>query len=112
MTDSPRMQVQLVEDEPEDLQQYMRDFPAVFESRNVDVDLHACDNFDDAISLSSNPLHRYDLIVSDTYRGKPSDGDAAVLSMVNSYQGHKFCPLVIYSSGVMPPELEEGPFLR
>ena len=64
-----RLQVLLVEDEPQDLEQYKRDFPDVFSSSRIEVDIHPCDNFDEALALTSNPLYRFDLIVSDTYKG-------------------------------------------
>ena len=111
MITSPRLQVLLVEDDPDDLVQYERDLPDVFRSKSLEVDLHTCEDFDEALARSSDPLYRFDLIVSDTYRGRTGDGDAAVLRMVDSYRGHKFCPLVVYSSGVRPAELKEGPFL-
>jgi hypothetical protein len=106
-----RLQVLLVEDEPDDLKQYERDFPAVFVSCGVDADIHPCHDFDDAFNLTSNPLNRFDLIVSDTYRNPVMNRDPQVLRMVENYRGNRFCPLVIYSSSVMPPELHQGPFL-
>jgi len=105
------MQVLLVEDEPEDLRQYERDFPRVFSSRGVEADIHPCQDFGEAYAQTSSPLYRYDLIVSDTYRGPARDRDAQVLRMVQNYRGNRFCPLVIYSSGVKPPDLREGAFV-
>ena len=35
-----------------------------------------------------------------------------MLKMVANYRGQRFCPLVVYSSGVKPTSLQEGPFLR
>jgi len=40
--------------------------------------------------LASDPLRRYDLIISDTYRGATQNGDADVLNMVNAYRGSRF----------------------
>jgi CheY-like chemotaxis protein len=104
-----RLQVLLVEDEPEELMQYVRDFPEVFRSRGIEAKIHPCEDFDDAFERTSN--HRYDLIVSDTYKGPHGDRDARVLRMVDNYRGTRFCPLVIYSSGVKPPDLQEGAFV-
>jgi len=106
-----RMQVLLVEDEPDDLRQYERDFPEVFRSRDIEADIHSCEDFEEAFARISSPLYRYDLVVSDTYRGFPKDRDPQVLRMVAKYRGSRFCPLVIYSSGVKPPDLQEGPFV-
>ena len=106
-----RIQVLLVDDEPDDLRQYVRDFPRVFSSRGIEADIHPCEDFDDAFGRVLHPLHRYDLVVSDTYRGLPTDRDAQVLRMVETYRGSRFCPLVVYSSGPKPPELREGAFV-
>jgi hypothetical protein len=106
-----RLQVLLVEDEPDDLKQYQRDFPAVFALCGVDAVIHPCRDFDDAFNRTSNPLNRFDLIVSDTYKNPVKNQDPQVLRMVRNYRGTRFCPLVIYSSSVMPLELHEGPFL-
>lgn len=106
-----RLQVLLVEDEPEDLIQYERDFPSVFFSCQVEADIHPCGSFEDAFARTSNPLHRYDLIISDTYKGPPENRDIQVMKMVNNYRGNRFCPLVVYSSGVKPTELDETAFV-
>ncbi len=106
-----RLQVLLVEDEPEDLTQYERDFPSVFSSCQVEADIHPCVSFEDAFERTSNPLYRYDLIISDTYKGEIQNRDAQVMQMVNDYRGTRFCPMVVYSSGVQPPELEETAFV-
>lgn len=105
------MSVLLVEDDQEALKQYIRDFPEVFSSRGIKADIDSCDSFDDAFVRISSPLYRYDLVISDTYKGPPRNGNAEVLGMVNRYRGSRFCPLVIYSSGVKPPTLQEGAFL-
>jgi hypothetical protein len=106
-----RLQVLLVEDELDDLRQYERDFPSVFSSHQADADIHPCGSFEEAFALTSNPLYRYDLIVSDTYKGPTRNRDAQVMRMVDSYRGTRFCPLVVYSSGPKPEELEETAFI-
>jgi len=106
-----KLQVLLVEDEPEDLKQYERDLPSVFSSCKVDADIHPCVSFEDAFARTSNPLYRYDMIVSDTYKGQIQKRDAQVMKMVDKYRGTRFCPLVVYSSGVKPPELYETAFV-
>lgn len=106
-----RLQVLLVEDDPDDLTQYERDFPDVFSSHQIETDIHSCSDFDEAIAHAANPLYRYDLIVSDTYKGPTRNRDAQVLKMVDSYRGIRFCPLVVYSSGVKPNNLKETAFI-
>src|SRR5580658_2647166 len=96
------LQVLLVEDEPADLTAYQNDFPETFQQNNVSATLHPCGNFDEAIKLTSDPLLRYDMVISDTYRGPASNAEAEVLKLVAAYRGTKFCPLVVYSSGPKP----------
>jgi hypothetical protein len=105
------LQVLLVEDEPTDLKAYQNDFPETFQKNNVSATLHPCGNFDDAIKLTSDPLLRYDMLISDTYRGPAKNAEAEVLKLVAAYRGSKFCPLVIYSSGPKPDALKESPFV-
>lgn len=105
------LQMLLVEDEPEVLETYENDFPEIFRQNHAAATLHGCGNFDEAIRLTSDPLFRYDLVVSDTYRGPTKNGDAEVLRLVDAYRGSKFCLLVVYSSGPKPPDLKESPFV-
>jgi hypothetical protein len=105
------LQVLLVEDEPADLKAYEKDFPDTFQKHNASATLHPCGDFDEAIKLTSDPLRRYDMIISDTYRGPAKNLDADVLKLVGSYRGSKFCPLVVYSSGPKPAALKESPFV-
>lgn len=110
-SDSVTLQVLLVEDDPNDLSLYIRDLPDVFGNQSVGVNLHPCSEFEDAITRAANPAYRYDLIISDTYKGETKLADAKVLELVERYRGTRLCPLVVYSSGVKPDSLEEGPFL-
>jgi hypothetical protein len=105
------LQVLLMEDEPDDLKAYQEDFPEAFQQNHVDATLHPCDDFDEALKLAADPLRRYDMIISDTYKGSAKNADAEVLKLVKAYRGSRFCPLVIYSSGVKPDSLKESPFV-
>src|SRR5258708_1251045 len=105
------LQVLLVEDDPGVLKDFITDLPSIFERNRTEATLHPCGDFAEALTLASDPLRRYDLIISDTYRGPTKNGDADVLKMVQAYQGLKFCPLVVYSSGVKPADLIASPFL-
>lgn len=105
------LQVLLVEDEPADLKAYQKDFPETFQQNNASATLHPCGDFDEAIKLTSDPLRRYDMVISDTYRGPAKNLEADVLKLVAAYRGSKFCPLVVYSSGPKPDALKESPFV-
>src|SRR5258708_39143578 len=105
------LQVLLVEDDPGDLEGFTKNLPPIFKQNRTEVVIHPCGDFAEASELASDPLRRYDLIISDTYRGPTKNGDADVLKMVKAYRGLKFCPLVVYSSGSKPDALDESPFV-
>ena len=107
-----RLQVLLVEDNADDLAQFSRDLPDFFASLNHPADIHPMDSFDDALEAARNPLTRYDLVISDTYRGDHQDQDAAVLQMIQEYRNGIFCPLIVMSSGVRPADFQVTPFVR
>jgi len=105
------LQVLLVEDEPQDMSDLRDALPGFFKDHNIEVDLHECPSFERAFALVNDPVRRFDLIVSDTYRGDTRKGDAQALNMVEIYREGRFCPLVVYSSGSQPVDLKEGPFV-
>ena len=107
-----RLQVLLVEDNVDDLAQFSRDLPDFFESLDHPADIHPMDSFDDALEAARNPLTRYDLVISDTYRGDHEDQDAAVLQMIREYRNGMFCPLIVMSSGVCPADFHATAFVR
>jgi hypothetical protein len=61
------LQILLVEDEPDDMAQFLRDLPGFFSGRDIEVDLHACETFEEGERNATNAANRYDLIISDTY---------------------------------------------
>jgi hypothetical protein len=109
--DGMALQVLLVEDEPADLKSYLSILVETFRNNRAEATVHPCEDFKKAIELTSDPLRRYDMIISDTYRGPTKNGDAEVLKLVSAYRGVKFCPLVVYSSGPKPDSLKESPFV-
>jgi len=105
------LQVLLVEDEPRDLETFKRDLPAAFLASNVPATIHAAPSFEEAMTLITDPSRRFDLILSDTFRGAHARGDAAVLEMVERYRSGRFCPLVVFSASAQPALLELGAFV-
>lgn len=105
------LQVLLVEDNPGDLQRLCRDLPAAFTEHGVKATIHPVDRFDRGLEMVRDPSRRFDLILSDTYRGEHGKGDAAVLEMVQEYRAGRFAPLVVFSTGVQPPALTVGAFV-
>jgi hypothetical protein len=106
-----RLQVLLVEDSADDMRQLLRDLPAVFGANGLDVDVHPAVSFEVAKTMLGDRSRRYDLILSDTYRGAQSRGDAAVLDMVNDFRGNRFCPLIVFSASAKPVDLQSGAFV-
>lgn len=106
-----KLQVLLVEDTETDMQQFLRDLPAAFEAAGVEVNLHPARTFDHAKEMVSDPSRRYDLILSDTYKGDIKEGDAAVVDLINSYRAGRFCPLIVFSASAKPAVVKDGAFV-
>lgn len=106
-----KLNVLLVEDTPEDLKAYCRDFPQVFKECGIDVTIHPVEDFGKAYELIGATHIRYDLILSDTYRGEQKNRDAAVIDMVENYRKGRFCPLIVFSASAKPDALNVGVFV-
>ena len=108
-----KLQVLLVEDNADDYAQLVRDLPGIFESQGYDVDIDPKSTFEEGLAAAKNPLTRYDMVISDTYRGEHENHDAAVLRMIQEYRSEKkFCPLIVISSGVCPADFQATPFVK
>ncbi len=106
-----QLQVLLVEDNADDMAAFRRDFPPVFAEFGHEAEFHAAETFEKATELIDDRSRRFDLILSDTYRGEHRNRDAAVVAMVNKYRGGRFCPLVVFSASPKPAELTAGSFV-
>jgi len=108
---SMNLQVLLVDDEPVDLKNLERDLPAVFADAGLEATIHSAASFEEAFALVDDRSRRFDLILTDTYRGKPQQYDVAVLDLVNRYRGERFSPIVVFSASKRPEELALGEFV-
>src|SRR4051812_6478726 len=106
-----KLNVLLVDDDPGDLLTYLRDFPEVFRSCGVDATFYPTESFDEALRQVESSHIRYDLILSDTFRGDQKNRDAAVIAMVQRYRAGRFCPLVVFSASGRPDALVIGAFV-
>jgi hypothetical protein len=106
-----KLDVLIVEDNADDMRAFLRDFPAVFTEKGIAVTLHTAVTFNDAKTITDDASRRFDLILSDTYRGEHAKGDAAVLEMISYFRNGKFCPLVVFSASAKPEDLQPGPFV-
>ena len=108
-----RLQVLLVEDNPDDMAQFRRDLPEIFKSQGVEADIDSKGTFESGWDAAGDPLTRYDLVITDTYRGDHAEHDIeVVMEMINKYRQGMFCPLIVMSSGVRPGGFQESPFLK
>ena len=105
------LHVLVVEDDSEAMEQFLRDIPPAISRDGISVKLHSCETFERAIDLVNSSVHRFDLVVTDTYKGNARDKEVGAEGIISAYQGKRFCPLVIYSSGVKPDSIIESPFL-
>lgn len=105
------LNVLLVDDDPQTLEQLIRDLPSLFEDKDINVNIDSKDSFDEAMEATINPHVRYDLVISDTYKGDFKEMNAAVTNMVTKYREGKFCPIVVYSSGPRPDSLACSAFV-
>ena len=106
------LHVLLVEDDVGDRNQLVRDLPGVFAEKGIEAKIDVKESFEDGMSAATDSTVRYDLVISDTYRGPVRDRDAAVVRMVEEYRGGKFCPLIIISNGDCPAELKSSAFVK
>jgi CheY-like chemotaxis protein len=100
-----KLQVLIVEDDPDYMDLLKRSLPDLFIDRGFKATLHEAPTFEAADGMIDDPSRRFDLILSDTFRGEHSKHDAAVLSMIAKYRAGRFCPLIVFSASARPPEL-------
>jgi hypothetical protein len=106
-----KLQVLLVEDDPEYMTLLRRSLPDVFRARGVEATLHEAATFEAADVMIDDPSRRFDLILSDTYRGRHENHDVAVTAMIDKYRAGRFCPLVVFSASARPAELTPQAFV-
>jgi hypothetical protein len=105
------LQVLLVEDDVDYMGLLKRSLPDAFEKHGVDVTLHEAPTFEIADSLIDDLSRRFDLILSDTFRGEHKNHDVAVKAMIDKYRAGRFCPLVVFSASPRPTELTPQAFV-
>ncbi|MDA4120324.1 MAG: hypothetical protein OK436_07025, partial [Thaumarchaeota archaeon] len=76
----------------------------------------ACGDFDLALERISE--RRFDIVVTDVYvdqAGKakePVTSDASGTRLVDAIRERRFSPVMLITSGVFPPDYQDGPFLK
>lgn len=106
------LNILLVEDDAGDMKSYRRDFPAVFQASDIQAKIHPAKTFSMAHRLIGQSHVRFDLVLSDTFRGDRRNRDAAVIEMVRKYREGRFCPLIVFSASAKPDNLQIGAFVK
>lgn len=106
------LDVLIVEDTREEMDAFLRDLPKVFRECGVSATLHRADSFEDADLIVNDRSRRFDMILSDTYRGNYDKHDVAVTAMIDLYRKtRRFCPLVVFSASAMPEGFNHSAFV-
>jgi CheY-like chemotaxis protein len=108
------LNVLLVEDDPESLNLLIQTLPTTIE--NETIRWEACGSFEEALELIA--YRRFDIVVADIYRDRksrakePANGDPQGGGILARIRERRFCPVLLFTSGVFPPDYIEGPFVK
>lgn len=114
MEPTPTLHILLVEDDEENLELLRETLPE--ELSGFRLEWEPCASFDEALRRVDR--HRYDLVVTDVYRDRDSvhknvaEGDVQASRIIEQLINRRFCPVVIFTDGSMPPNVKLGPFVR
>lgn len=104
--------VLLVEDNEQERKQLERDLPSIFLAHGITAAIDSKSSFEEGIAAIRNPHQRYDLVISDTYRGDHRNKDIAVFESISEHRNGKFCPIIVCSSGECPADFKESAFVK
>lgn len=107
-------EVLLIDDDEESLDLLVQTLPS-------ELDGHVimwtpCNTFDEALDLLRR--WRFDLVATDIYRDSsgvqktPATSEPRVFDVIETIRSIRFTPIVAFTDGAFPEELEEGPFLK
>ena len=109
-----KLSILLIEDDHENLELMRESLPKTLIGYKLFWDL--CGDFDEA--LEKLEAFRYDVVVTDVYRDRPNSAkgslveDAKASGIVAQLRARRFCPIVMFSDGSMPTNIEKGPLVR
>ena len=104
----------LIDDDSESLDLLVKTLPNEIDGH--EVAWHECDSFDRALDLLRR--WRFDLVATDIYRDSsrsyksPTTDKPRAFEIVEAIRRVRFTPIVAFTDGAFPEELEEGPFLK
>lgn len=103
----PVIEILVVDDDPEVLNQLKDLVPGKIGDQPVAWEWSG--DFDEA--LATLRRRRFDLLVSDIYRGREvsqkniAHGDLRARDLVSEIRAHRFCPIVLFTDGTCPDDL-------
>lgn len=109
-----KLAILFVDDDKEVVSQFKKLLPPEIGEHSIYWEF--CESFDDALDRLS--VHHFDLLVSDVRRGRAKKDQAITDEMngakdlVASILETRFCPIVLFSDGGMPPDFENTPFRK
>jgi CheY-like chemotaxis protein len=108
------LNVLLVDDDPESLRLLSQTLPDTVEGATIRWE--PCGSFEEALRVIAD--RRFDIVVADIYRDRkglakhPVTGDPQGGGILTQIRERRFCPVLLFTSGVFPPEYTEGPFVK
>jgi CheY-like chemotaxis protein len=108
------LNVLLVDDDPESLDLLKQSLPDSVEDATIRWE--PCGSFEKAFETIAD--RRFDIVVADIYRDRkgqakePVNGDPQGGGILAQIRKLRFCPVLLFTSGVFPPEYQEGPFVK
>lgn len=112
--EKPVLHVLLIEDDRESLEALLETLPETV--ADCSIIWEPCDSFEDALQRVNR--QRYDLVLTDIYRDRTSgqkniaQGDVKAGEIIAQLIDRRFCPVIVFSDGTMPGNIELGPFVR
>lgn len=110
-----RMDILVIDDDKQNVSQYRQLWEGKVGDFNVAWDFR--EDFDEAVGLLD--YRRYDLVVCDVYVKPPGaahsqfrDDQNRAKDVIRTIREKRFCPVVAFSTGPKPLDLEDLPFVR
>ena len=110
----PTLEIYVIDDDVDTIGQLEYLLPNEIDNCQIRWDFE--NDFDRA--LNRIEYHRYDLIVCDVYldvesqNKAPGSGTIASRPIVTEIRNHRFCPIVLFTSGTAPDNLVSDPFIK
>jgi CheY-like chemotaxis protein len=114
MDDTSVLEGLVIDDDVETLKQLTDLLPSEIGTFKIHWDFSQ--DFEEALQILAR--RRYDILISDIYRDRKSphktisEGDMGGRDIVEEMRAKRFCPIVLYTDGQVPPNLVSKPFVQ